>query len=102
MIRTAWKIDPAIVVHFPRRFVHPIIEKEAGRWVRAHSREVIDYPEALQFLIGDRLDLGVTRDLKVCCAIDCPTKALLTTFVVCPSVGARDTNPCNYIFRTPL
>lgn len=66
MVRTAWKIDPALVVHLAERFKHwPVVEREAGRWIRAHTRDVLDYAEALRFVVGQRLDRYVARDLRV-------------------------------------
>ncbi|KAI5120463.1 hypothetical protein M0805_006483 [Coniferiporia weirii] len=63
-VRTAWKIDPGLVVHFTERFKNLTVEREVGRWVRTHTREVLDHPDALRFVVGDRLDRGVQRDLK--------------------------------------
>lgn len=66
VVRTAWKIDPALVVHLAERFKHwPVVEREAGRWIRAHTRDVLDYAEALRFVVGQRLDRYVARDLRV-------------------------------------
>ncbi|TDL24976.1 atypical/PIKK/PI4K protein kinase [Rickenella mellea] len=64
VIRAAWKVDPSIAVHLTERFKHPIVEREVGRWVRAHTRDVLSIPEALNFVLGDRLDPMVPRDLK--------------------------------------
>ncbi|KAH8117021.1 hypothetical protein DFH11DRAFT_1687803 [Phellopilus nigrolimitatus] len=63
-VRTAWKVDPGLVVHLPERFKNATVEREAGRWIRAHSREVMDYPDALRLVVGDKLDRSVQRDLK--------------------------------------
>ena len=65
-IRVAWKIDPAIVVHLVERFKNNLtVCYEAGRWIRAHTRDVLDHAEALQFVVGQQLDRNVIRDLKV-------------------------------------
>ena len=64
-IRTAWKIDPALVVYLGERFKHAIVEKEVGRWIRAHSREFLDHPTALKYVVGEKLDQFLSRDLKV-------------------------------------
>ncbi|THH11990.1 hypothetical protein EW145_g299 [Phellinidium pouzarii] len=63
-VRTAWKIDPGLVVYLPERFKNATVEREAGKWVRAHPREVLDHADALRFVVGDRLDRGVQRDMK--------------------------------------
>lgn len=66
MVRIAWRLDPAVAVHLPGRFKSPLVEREVGRWVRAHTRDVLDVPEAIKFLLADRLGFNVARDLKVC------------------------------------
>ena len=63
-VRTAWKVDPGLVVYLPERFKNPTVEREAGRWIRAHAKEFLDHPAGLHFIIGERLDHGITRDLK--------------------------------------
>jgi phosphatidylinositol 4-kinase len=65
VIRTSWQVDPAIAAHLPQRFKHFVVEREVGRWIRAHSRQVIDCPEALRFVVGDKTDRNYPRDLKV-------------------------------------
>lgn len=52
-------------MHLPQRFKHAVVEREAGRWIRAHSRQVIDCSEALKFVIGDKIDKSFPRDHKV-------------------------------------
>ena len=64
-IRTAWGIDPGLVSYLPERFKVPVVEIECGKWIRAHPRQVLDYPEALTFVVGEKLDQGMQRDLKV-------------------------------------
>ena len=66
VIRTSWQVDPAIAAHLPQRFKHVFVEREVGRWIRAHSRQVIDCAEALRFVVGEKIDRSYTRDLKVC------------------------------------
>lgn len=70
MVRTVWQINPAIAVHLPERFKSFIvIRNEVTKLIRSTSRDVLDTPEALPFLLGDRIDSGVRRDLKVSGAI---------------------------------
>ncbi|KAJ6618823.1 hypothetical protein B0H10DRAFT_2217316 [Mycena sp. CBHHK59/15] len=65
MVRRVWQIDPAIAVHLPERFKSSIVVRnEVAKLVRSATRDVLDTPEALPFLLGDRLDSTVRRDLK--------------------------------------
>lgn len=64
-IRNLWELDPAIVVHMPERFHNMTVSNEVMRLIRSNTREVLDIPEALYFLVGDKLDVGIQRDLKV-------------------------------------
>jgi phosphatidylinositol 4-kinase A len=60
-----WRIDPAIAVALAERFHPATVQNEVTRLVRANTREVMDVPEALRFLVGERLDHRMRRDLKV-------------------------------------
>ncbi|GJJ07619.1 hypothetical protein Clacol_001823 [Clathrus columnatus] len=64
IIQTAWKIDPAVAIYLPDRFKHVVIENEIGRWVRSNTRSVVGHPHALKYLLGERLDPNISRDLK--------------------------------------
>lgn len=67
IVRKAWKVDPAIAVSLTERFNIPIIHIEVGKLVRSNIRDVLGVPEALRFLVGERLDSSLRRDLKVPC-----------------------------------
>lgn len=47
------------------RFHVAIVQNEVTRLVRSNTREVLDCAEALRFLIGDKLDVNMKRDIKV-------------------------------------
>jgi len=47
------------------RFKNPVVRNEVVKMVRSSTLEVLDTPEALAFLIGDKLDPTIHRDLKV-------------------------------------
>ena len=64
-MRTMWQIDPAIAVYLPERFHVVSISNEVTRLIRSGTRDVLDIPEALQYLVGERIDAGVQRDFKV-------------------------------------
>ncbi|KAA1469432.1 atypical/PIKK/PI4K protein kinase [Dentipellis sp. KUC8613] len=63
-VRTVWEIDPAIAVHFTERFKQLIVTHEVSRAVRSNPRDVLHSSEALRFLLGDKFDPNVRRDLK--------------------------------------
>ncbi|KAG9226590.1 hypothetical protein CCMSSC00406_0006185 [Pleurotus cornucopiae] len=64
MIRTMWQIDPALVVHLPDRFKSPLVRQEVVKMIRSSPLDVLDTPEALLFLVGERLEVGIQRDFK--------------------------------------
>ncbi|TCD70919.1 phosphatidylinositol-4- kinase [Steccherinum ochraceum] len=64
VVRRAWQVDPAIAVYLTERFSVPVVLHEVGRLVRSRTRDVLDIPEALRFLVGDRTGADVRRDLK--------------------------------------
>ncbi|KAL0946563.1 hypothetical protein HGRIS_012767 [Hohenbuehelia grisea] len=64
IIRTLWQIDPAIAIHLLDRFKSPILRQELTKAVRSSTLDALDTPEALPFLLGDRLDPAIQRDLK--------------------------------------
>ena len=64
-VRNVWKVDPAIAVYMSERFNAPALHGEVTRLVRSNTRDILDVAEALPFLIGDKLDGNVQRDLKV-------------------------------------
>ncbi|KAF8891248.1 hypothetical protein BD779DRAFT_1514119 [Infundibulicybe gibba] len=64
IIRTVWQVNPAIAIHMAERFKNPFVRSEVGKLIRSSTLEALDIPEALPFLVGDRLDPHVRRDLK--------------------------------------
>ncbi|KAF7338006.1 hypothetical protein MVEN_02024500 [Mycena venus] len=65
MVRMVWQLNPAIAVHLPERFrSYVVVRNEVTKLIRSTTRDVLDTPEALPFLLGDRIDSGVRRDLK--------------------------------------
>ena len=53
-------------MYFAERLKNATIRNEVGKLVRSSTLDVLDTPEALAFLLGDRLDSAIRRDLKVC------------------------------------
>ncbi|KAG9016282.1 phosphatidylinositol-4- kinase [Tulasnella sp. 427] len=64
VVRTAWRIDPAIAVHMAERFKAPSVSLEVNRLVRANPDEVSHVPEALRSFLGDRLSPIIVPELK--------------------------------------
>lgn len=48
------------------RLKSPAIRNEVTKLVRTHSFDVLDVPEALPFLLGERLEGLSPQDLRVC------------------------------------
>jgi phosphatidylinositol 4-kinase len=61
----AWTIDPAVAVHLAERFKQFIVRSEVAKHIKADPKAALDVPEALSFLLGDRLDSSVRKCLKV-------------------------------------
>ncbi|KAI0064541.1 hypothetical protein BV25DRAFT_1930940 [Artomyces pyxidatus] len=79
-IRTAWEINPAIAVNFTERFKYPIVANEVGRLFRSNPRDVLHVPEGLRFLLGNRFDSNVHRDLKYLLVWDPVPPVIAVTF----------------------
>ena len=101
-VRHAWKIDPRLVVFMPERFKSVVLEMEVGKHIRAHTREVLDAPDALRFVAGDRLNSAALRDMKVVIALIKEADADVSSFSVCPSLGSRHTGLCGHVFRAAI
>lgn len=65
IIRTVWQINPAIAIHLPERFKSPVVRNEVSKLVPSYTIEALDIPEALPFLLGDRLDPKSRQDFRV-------------------------------------
>lgn len=63
MVQTAWKVNPAVAVHMAERFKPA--QAEVAKLIRTHPEQVLHVPEALQFLLGNRLDPSIRKNLKV-------------------------------------
>lgn len=67
-----WQIDPAIAINLTERLKLVVVRSEVGKLVRSSSLDVLDIPEALPFFLGDRINAGVHRDLRVCSPLRSP------------------------------
>ncbi|WRT70200.1 uncharacterized protein IL334_007194 [Kwoniella shivajii] len=64
LVGRAWKFNPAMAVHMGERFKNPPVQSEISRLVKSDPKRVIDVPEALHFLLGDRLENNARPALK--------------------------------------
>ncbi|ORY33464.1 hypothetical protein BCR39DRAFT_520273 [Naematelia encephala] len=64
LVLKAWKISPAMAVHMGERFKYGPVLSEIARLVRTDPKAVIDVPEALHYLLGDKLDSASRGALK--------------------------------------
>jgi phosphatidylinositol 4-kinase len=65
LVQKAWKMSPPMTVHMGERFKYPAVQTEITRLVRANPKAVIGVPEALHFLLGDKLETASRRALQV-------------------------------------
>lgn len=65
MIRFAWEVSPRLAVQMETRFVPAVVRRELHRLIANNSLDVVDVPEALMILLGDRLMPNAKLDLKV-------------------------------------
>ena len=53
------------MVYLPERFKNATIRHEVSKLVRSNPAAVLHVPEALGFLLGERLDIHIPKNLKV-------------------------------------
>lgn len=63
--RQTWQLNPGIAIYMTERFSVPGLESEVTALVRSNPIACLDVPEALNFLVGDKLDPTFQRDLRV-------------------------------------
>lgn len=83
------------------RFNVASLHNEVTRLVRSNTREILDCPEALRFLIGDKLDAGVKRDIKVLLGYT-QSVSLLIADTVPLAMGTSASYPGYHILREAL
>ncbi|KAK4686496.1 phosphatidylinositol 4-kinase A, partial [Tremellales sp. Uapishka_1] len=64
LTRKAWKQSPAMTVHMGERFQHLSVQLEITRLVQIEPKAVVDVPEALHFLLGDKLEAASRKGLQ--------------------------------------
>nr|XP_031861737.1 uncharacterized protein CI109_002970 [Kwoniella shandongensis]KAA5528809.1 hypothetical protein CI109_002970 [Kwoniella shandongensis] len=64
LVQRAWRFNPAMAVHMGERFKNIPVQTEISRLVKSDPKAVIDVPEALHFLLGDKLEPNAKAALK--------------------------------------
>ena len=64
LVRTAWKVSPAIAVHMAERVKMPVVTQEVTSLVRSFTKDAVDVPEALQFLLGETIQANAKQHLQ--------------------------------------
>ncbi|CAZ86484.1 unnamed protein product [Tuber melanosporum] len=64
VLPTAWHEDPAIAVQLIKRFQSPRLEQDIKRFIMAYPEAVVDQPDALQIMLGDKLSSQLSFQLK--------------------------------------
>ncbi|KAF8623467.1 hypothetical protein AX15_006251 [Amanita polypyramis BW_CC] len=64
IVRTVWNANPTAAVQLAERFKNVAVRNEVIKLVHSNALQVMDTPEALPFLLGDRIDPGSTPDMK--------------------------------------
>lgn len=65
LVQKAWVLSPGMAIHMGERFKHDPVQREITRLVRIEPKRVVDVPEALHYLLGERLEQASKPALKV-------------------------------------
>ena len=80
----------------------PALEAEVARLVRSNPLACVDIPDALNFLVGDKLDPAVRRDLKVRSNLAFLQDILAHVQLAPLTVVLGLTNHCHLVLRTSI
>ncbi|KAF7723837.1 phosphatidylinositol-4- kinase [Apophysomyces ossiformis] len=64
IVRFAWETSPRLAVMMNYRFLQPVVHRELHRLIANNSLDVVDVPEALVILLGEKLQPNAKLDLK--------------------------------------
>lgn len=64
MIRFAWETSPKVAVQMATRFVQPAVQRELHTLIANNTLDVVDVPEALEILLGDKVQPYAKLDLR--------------------------------------
>lgn len=63
-IRFAWETSPKVAVQMATRFVQPAVQRELHTLIANNTLDVVDVPEALEILLGEKLQPNAKLDLR--------------------------------------
>lgn len=63
-VRLAWDIQPRLAVQMPSRFKLPVVEREVRSLIANNTLDVVNDPEALVILLGEKLAPSSRLNLK--------------------------------------
>lgn len=64
MVRFAWETSPKVAVQMAARFVQPAVQRELHTLIANNTLDVVDVPEALEILLGDKVQPNAKLDLR--------------------------------------
>ncbi|KAI8079556.1 uncharacterized protein B0P05DRAFT_541070 [Gilbertella persicaria] len=64
IIRFAWETLPKMAVQMAARFVQPAVQRELHTLIANNTLDVVDVPEALEILLGDKVQPTAKLDLR--------------------------------------
>ncbi|KAK2466764.1 hypothetical protein APHAL10511_001022 [Amanita phalloides] len=65
IVHSVWNVNATAAIQLAERFKNVIARNEVIKLIRSNTLQVIDAPEALPFLFGDRVDAHNLIDLKL-------------------------------------
>lgn len=64
VLPAAWAEDPAIAVQLVKRFQSPRLEADVKNLILRFPEKVVDQPDAVQVMLGDKISSGLSFQLK--------------------------------------
>ncbi|KAI8370194.1 hypothetical protein BD560DRAFT_329659 [Blakeslea trispora] len=64
IVRFAWQTSPKVAVQMAARFVQPAVQRELHTLIANNTLDVVDVPEALEILLGDKVQPNAKLDLR--------------------------------------
>ncbi|KAI9473756.1 MAG: hypothetical protein EXX96DRAFT_596776 [Benjaminiella poitrasii] len=64
IVRFAWETSPKVAVQMSTRFVQPAVQRELHTLIANNTLDVVDVPEALEILLGEKVQPNAKLDLR--------------------------------------